>query len=286
MAWAGNHFDLGRSVCETEPVLAQYLVEGPYRFSMAFQRGSFAEFYGPSAEQTELLLERKHWLSEDSQKYLAVTDDARELVWEAMELGVEHGTLKVDFKECHPPKEMALYLGQRWEPDYLLLKRGAGESRLVCGCVCFPSSWSLEEKIGRPIEEIHAAVPGLNGAIGKQIATFLDRLKPGISWTRSNWGLSRSPERNQHPSRNTPRLNPNVTLDEVFFRVEEQSLVALPRSTGILFGIRVKVFPLKGYAGTEEGLSLARALETMPDAMVQYKGLGLARNSIIALLKG
>ena len=34
----------------------------------------------------------------------------------------------------------------------------------------------------------------------------LARMKPGISWERINWGLSRSPELNQHPSRKLPRL--------------------------------------------------------------------------------
>ena len=73
-------------------------------------------------------------------------------------------------------------------------------------------------------------------------------------------------------------------LDEVFFRVEEQSLGALPRSRGVLFGIRLKVIPLAGYAGTSEGLKLAELLESLPEAMAQYKGLNRARARIIELL--
>ncbi|MGZ8920440.1 MAG: heme-dependent oxidative N-demethylase subunit alpha family protein [Limisphaerales bacterium] len=267
-------------------MIAQYLPDGPYRFSMAFGRGNFADFYGASADDGKILLERKRWLGTDPQRYLAILPESAELLHETVRLAQEHGTLTEAPPSGSSPAQLALFLGERWEPDFLLLKPEGAALRLVCGCVCFPSSWALEEKIGHPIERIHHVVPNLNPTIGRQIQTFLEKLKPGVSWTRSNWGLSRSPELNQHPSRKIPRLDNTISLDEVFFRVEEQSLVALPETRGILFGIRIKVFPLSGYAGTEEGSKLAHALETMPAQMAEYKGVASSRARIIALLRG
>jgi hypothetical protein len=265
------------------PVLAQYLPDGAYHFSMAFRRGTFSEFWGATQENADILHERRRWLSDDESRYLAFTPSAHELLEEAIRLGRENGTLP------QPPGHLpsrARWLGEHWEPDYLLLEKTAGEPRLVCGCVCFPSSWALEEKIGRPISEIHDVVPALNATIGRQIHTFLARLRPGVSWLRSNWGLSRSPERNQHPARRIPRLDPLVPLDQVYFRVEEQSLVALPQGNGILFGIRLVIFPLQPYAGTPEGAKLAEALETMPELMAHYKGLASTRTRLVQLLRG
>jgi hypothetical protein len=264
-------------------VLENYFAEGAYRFQMQFGRGTFTEFYAPTEDHAAIQCERRESLKATPERYLVTVPQGESLLTEAFETAEESGTI--------PPAELpgtfhetARYLGEHWEPDYLLLTREDNVIRLVCGCVCFPSSWSVEEKIGRPIEEIHEIVPGLNSSIGRQIHTFLERLKPGVSWTRSNWGLSRSPERNQHPLRKLPRLDSNVGLNEVFFRVEEQSLVALPRTNGILFGIRIKVFPLRNFIGQPAAAKLKLALETMPEPMAQYKGVASARNRVIQLL--
>jgi dimethylamine monooxygenase subunit A len=184
--------------------------------------------------------------------------------------------------------DSALALGRTWEPDWLLLKPDAqGAMRLWAGCVCFPSSWALEEKMGRPIDFIHAPVPGLNESLGAQIDGFLRRMKPGISWLRENWGLSRWPDLNQHPARGLRRLDAGVSLAEVWLRVEYQALVALPESQGVLFGIRVAAHPLAAVkADATAAAGLARALKTMPDAMAAYKGLASSRERIVQLLEG
>jgi hypothetical protein len=145
----------------------------------------------------------------------------------------------------------------------------------------------LEEKIGRPIEVIHGVVPGLNGQIGAQINAFLSRLKPGIAWERSNWGLAASPELNQHPARPLPRLESAVAIERIWLRVEHQALVALPRSGGILFGIRVAVHPLSAVKADATACQrLVRALTTMPPDVAAYKGLATARSGIVSLLDG
>jgi dimethylamine monooxygenase subunit A len=258
-------------------VLEKYFAEGAYRFQMQFERGAFARFYNPTDEHAEIIAERELWLRTAEQQCLALLPEGDAILDEAVRLA-DLPRAPDDYRS------KAKALGTFWEPDYLLLKKTAGDIRLVCACVCFPSSWVVEEKIGRPIEEIHEFVPGLNAAIGRQIHTFLERMKPGVSWTRSNWGLSRSPERNQHPSRRLPRLDENVRPDEIFFRVEEQSLIALPETEGILFGIRIKIHPLSEFRESEAGQRLRYALETMPDEMARYKGLALARSRIISYL--
>jgi hypothetical protein len=174
-----------------------------------------------------------------------------------------------------------------WEADFLLMKPDdAGVFRLYGGCLCFPSHWDLREKLGLPMADIHAPVPGLNETLGTQIDGFLRRIKPGVSWERANWGLSRTAELNLHPSRKLPRLDAGVALDEVWFRIEEQSLVALPESGGILFGIRLVIVPMRDIKADETARQgMIRALRTMPEPMARYKGIAPARERLIELME-
>ncbi|APG85826.1 NADH dehydrogenase [Sinorhizobium americanum CCGM7] len=50
--------------------------------------------------------------------------------------------------------------GSLIQDDLAILERKEGEWRLTAAYVAFPSSWSLREKFGRTLDEIHAPVPG------------------------------------------------------------------------------------------------------------------------------
>lgn len=258
--------------------------EGPYRFEMRFAKAALESFYAPTPNGGKLLQERRGWLERDPGKHLVLLPEAEPLLREFFALAC----IAPQLAGAAAPDARAACLeaGSRLEPDWLLLQRGPGGARLVCGCVCFPSSWDVREKLGLPIGEIHDVVPGLNPSIGAQIEAFLDRLRLGVSWERANWGLSRSPELNQHPSRNLPKLDETAGPGEIFLRVEHQSLAALPESGGILFGIRIQAAPLEEVRREEplrEGL--LRALETMPEPMAGYKNIARARARIIGLLR-
>ena len=176
-------------------------------------------------------------------------------------------------------------LGKIWEPDFLLLNREGEEFRLRGGCLCFPSFWVLSEKLGHPVSFIHGPVPTLNGALGTQIQMFLQRLKPGEVWERTNWGLAATPELNCHPNRNLRRLDAGVTLDKVWLRAEHQAFVLLPETGGLLFGIRVSLHSVNELAvETEFRDGLRRFLETMPLEVSRYKGLEQAREALIGQL--
>jgi hypothetical protein len=208
------------------------------------------------------------------------------MVGDLLATASEHNFLPPAFHSTQSERETLFRLGQLWEPDFLLLATGSKEVfRLLAACVCFPSSWDLRNKMGLGLDVIHGPVPGLNSAIGSQINTFLARMKQGISWERVNWGLSRSPELDQHPDRLLQRLDESVAVSDVFLRIEEQSLTPLVGGTGILFGIRIVVHPLE----TVLNNSIARerltdSLQTMPADVATYKGLGKARERILELL--
>ncbi len=271
--------------------LSELFADGDYRFQMGLRRGSAAEFFQPTAQHTEVIHERQHWLQTEPEKYSAFLPTAEPLLDEALALACAWETITVEQHDTlatmATPAERMTRFGKVWEPDFLLLRaNAAGRFELVGGCVCFPSSWSLAEKVGHPMDFIHGPVPGLNAQLGRSIDAFLAKLTPGAAWLRHNWGLSRSPELNQHPSRPLPRLDASVTLADVWLRVEQQALVALPASGGVLFGIRIAMHPLAEVKQDETtARCLARALHTMPADVVAYKGLAAARAVVLAMLE-
>ena len=261
-----------------------------YRFLMRLKQGDPADFFRPSPEYTDAIAERRLWLGDTPERYGALYEEGKSLLAETRELAGKWGTLPEFLPQpdssIEPGWQDLLLLGRNWETDFLLLKvDGEKPPRLVAGCVCFPSSWSLAEKMGRPVDFIHEPVPGLNSSIGGAISTFLNKLRPDIAWLRANWGLAAVGERNMHPERQLPRLQTALSLDDVWLRIEDQALVALPESSGVLFGIRLTTHPLTQVVKNPQAREgLRRALETMPDAVAEYKGLSKVRGALVELL--
>lgn len=253
---------MGTEVTVPISFMSELFPDADYRFQMNLERGSVEEFFRATAAHETILSERRHWLDTDRDRHFAMLKEGELLLEEAVEvLGTDVGNV---------------------EPDVLLLD---AQLRLLGACVCFPSSWNLAEKIGRPLDLIHQVVPGLNEQIGIPIARFLSNLKPGYAWLRANWGLSRSGELNQHPERRLPRLEASTTFDEIWLRIEYQALVLLPRTHGVLFGIRIETYPLSEIRNNNvEAHGLARALRTMPEDMARYKGIAAVRESVARAL--
>ena len=269
--------------------LEELLPDNDYRFSFRFERADPRAFFSPTESHKDLVAQRRSWLENEAERYAALLPDGERLLDETIELCREWGVLEgEDDSFLNNPQQARLRciaLGWTLESDFLLLRTEAGGARLVGGVVCFPSSWSLEEKIGRPITSVHEIVPGLNESLGSQISSFLMKLRPGVAWSRSNWGLSRSAELNQHPARGLPRLDDEVGLEDVWLRVEHQVLVALPKASGILFGIRIAHHLLVDIQkNTLLAQRLAHALRTMPEPVAAYKGIAKVRDLLIELL--
>lgn len=268
--------------------LADILSDHDFGLRMRFEKRDVASFFMPGESHSEVIAERRKWISETPDTCVAILPEGVALLDETIELAAALGTLPAgETFDSLEPSARCTHLGELWEADFLLMKPDhEGVFRLYGGCLCFPSHWDLREKLGRPMADIHAPVPGLNEKLGRQIDGFLQRIKPGLSWERANWGLARTPALNLHPSRRLPRLDDTVTLDEVWFRIEEQSLVSLPKSGGILFGIKLVNIPLREImADPAARLGMIRALRTMPAPMATYKGIAPARQRLLAIME-
>ena len=175
-------------------------------------------------------------------------------------------------------------LGRGWEPDFVILNRVAPH-QVRGGCVCFPSGWSLREKIGKSLFLTHAPVPGLNNDLGANISKLLSRIEVDQFFQRTNWGLTGAAELDQHPRHKIPAIAPEADPQGVHLRIEWQVLTAISVAA-LLFGIRVFHVPIEEVKSSPELASrLARNLETMPDAVAQYKRLDQCRGWLVKYLR-
>jgi len=267
------------------PPLAELFPGENYRFHLTLRRGEPAEFFRAHDVTGKILAERARWLAAAPGRYAALLPEGRPLLGEFAALATEWGALPADDRAAG---ESIHALGAALEADVLLLSPDAaadGKFRLRGGALCFPTGWALEEKLGRAMDFIHGVVPGLNAALGAPIHQFLAKLKPGVAFHRDNWGLAATDELNLHPARHAPVPAPPAALERLWLRVEHQALVALPRTGGVAFGIRIALHRLDDVARDPEAArGLRRALATMPDDVAAYKRLNNVREEVIRLL--
>ena len=163
--------------------------------------------------------------------------------------------------------EEPLWNASQWVADDLcLLQPGEGGYRLTAASLSAPSYWRLEDKIGRPLQEIHAPVPGFAPKIGSQVARFFEHLLPEYPVWRSNWSVVSSPELLQRGS--------SAAGDQLYLRVERQSLRRLPRTGAVVFTIRVMINPLEDLRRVPGAVAaLGAAARRLSPQEARYKSL-------------
>jgi dimethylamine monooxygenase subunit A len=266
------------------PDWMRLLPDGDHRWAMRLRRGEVRDYFAPRDATGSVLAERKRWLVDDPEPYMVLTPESEPALADTLQMAASLGVV-VD--RGARPSEQLLALAHVWEPDFVWTHpSSSGFYRLTGGVVCFPSSWALREKLGKPMHEIHEPVPGLNPLLAPRIDQFLASLTPGVAWTRENVGYARDAERNHHTSRPRQRLDGSIRPDEVWVRVEEQLLLKLAPSGSVLFGIRVDVYPLADVLRDEPArIRLIRSLETMTTEAAAYKGLANARETILKIAR-
>jgi hypothetical protein len=270
----------------------QWFIDEDFRFRLGTVPGTTEEFFARSPDAPDVLKERHHWLTSDPQRYMAIRPDGVGLVGELLEL-VSPWPMLRDAAPLPSSPEIQLtdrfrMLSEQLEPDLVLLAPNSGNQFTVAaGCVCFPSSWRLTDKLGQSVEEVHQPVPQLNAALGPQIDRLLSHLRPGKCVVRANWSVCRQPELNQHPDRNLSGIPPDATSDEAWLRREDQCLFTLAKTGGVVFGIRVTHIAWRDLRSNPVAArSVARALRSMPPEMLEYKRLtGKAVDNLARLLE-
>lgn len=186
------------------------------------------------------------------------------------------------------------------QEDLVLMRKGGDGWRLAAAALCFPASWSLAEKFGRPLQDIHAPVPGFGrGTRTADIITrIFDNLAVDLPVERLNWTLQAGAdlykplsgdERDERAATRPSRFPEADIAARAFMRVERQTLRKLAVSDDVLFTIRTYLDPLERLRRHPDRASLAASfagqLSALSEAQLDYKGLAADRDRLVATLR-
>lgn len=174
-----------------------------------------------------------------------------------------------------------------YEQDFAVLDGASGTLKWLC--VCVPSHWAPEDKIGLDFASVHAPVAD-NKLLVASAAPLVKLATSGECWERFVWTVTPSGRYDQHPRRH-PRepwpatQDPGDFAQQLWLRAERQTFFPVPGARQSVFTIHVMLQPL---AESVEAAGAARklhdAVATMSEAVLAYKGLAPARERLLAWL--
>ena len=192
--------------------------------------------------------------------------------------------------ELHPleaaarmvPEDLLLLSPRQREDDDGLL-----DWVLVAAALAFPAHWVLAEKMGRPLAGIHEPVPHYGERLERPMDKFFTNMAVGPISHRWNWSVMTSDKLfTPHRMRRAP-LAPGAGIDQIFIRMESQTLRKLPQSGMVLFTIRTYAEPLSRWAGMPGAVaSLLEMLDGMTPQMRAYKGFDLYEDALRSFVSG
>jgi len=169
--------------------------------------------------------------------------------------------------------------GRLAQEDFCILEKGAEEYILTSAILCFPSRWSLAEKIGHPLTAIHGPVPDYTDDLAKRVNRVFEGVKTVLPLWRANWTVHDHAELHQ-PSGAWRAEEGGETL---YIRVERQTFMRLPETSAVVFGIRTFIDPLDS-TSDEQAAALLELVEVQDADDIDYRGGDALHEKIIAYL--
>ena len=175
-----------------------------------------------------------------------------------------------------------------FEEDFAVLDGAAGI--LPWLCVCVPSHWAPEDKLGLDFAAVHRPVAD-NAALVAAAQQLVALATSGDCWERSVWTVSPCGRYDQHPRRHLRTTWPQASSADAFagqcwLRSERQVFFPVGQGTRqAVFAIRVMLQPLTQAVQTpEQARRMRDSLASMSAAVLDYKNLSGARESLLRWL--
>jgi len=129
--------------------------------------------------------------------------------------------------------------GNILQQDVCILEKRGTEHVLTGAVLCFPASWTLAQKIGKPLTGIHVPVADYDDAIARRVQRLFDGVQDGCPMWRANLLRYDDPALHQPRAEDDPR--PTGQADAPYLRSERQTVIRLPHPDAVGFVIHTTV---------------------------------------------
>ncbi|TMV13290.1 heme-dependent oxidative N-demethylase family protein [Arenibacterium halophilum] len=133
-----------------------------------------------------------------------------------------------------------LTLGRLVQEDVCILQKQGDEHVLTGAVLCFPASWSLDEKFMRPLARIHEPVDTYDTDMARRVQRLFDGVRPGRPLWRCNAIWYDDAELHQPRREGVRRAAPSRDT-AAFLRSERQCILRLPETGAVVFSIHTYV---------------------------------------------
>ena len=173
--------------------------------------------------------------------------------------------------------------------DLVIMEQQSGAWTTTACSLCSPTFFSPSHAIGKSLTALHNPVPDGDFGLAQRIGRIFDHLRPDTILERHNWTVQWSDAR--HTPDGTPLLaqaeaaDTAEAQDNLFLRVERQTIRKLPNTGAILFTIRIRLTQLASLlASKQHRYAFEQAWQLAPEAVRGYKKWAVFERHVAALL--
>jgi len=174
------------------------------------------------------------------------------------------------------PKYVSVFdaLCSQLQEDVAVVQMSGEKDWLTAIHLCSPNHWDPRTKIGRPFNDIHIPVPGIERTV-KNYQVMLKMIIDKEPFTRFAWGIATDNQLNHHPETPVGKSGGRKFIGkdtEYYVRTERQNLIGLRSVNAFIFTIRTYFYKVEDLM-SDERQALVKAINSMTEASLEYKGM-------------
>jgi len=207
-------------------------------------------FAAQMAYRDALIATRQNEVFRAVPESLSMQEELLETVLAALDDGYQRGrgVTRPDGVQI-PLEGPPLLTAARLVQEDLLIMDMSAEPRLTAAALCFPASWTLEEKFGAGLMGIHGYVDEYTEEMAARVRRMFEAIRPEQPLWRANFLRYADPDLHQPRRVGEDKPAPDIGG---FVRVERQTLRKLPRTGAVVFGIHTYVIGWDQLSKTEQ----------------------------------